>query len=149
MNVPAILKWAVWCQASYYSPAMSSAYFLPTSRQLLVLAVAVALAFATSDTSANPITYHIEPIALASSNIPNEQLTITGTITTDGTFGALLPSDVISWNWSASGPGMTESYDHSSADPGSSLQFDGFGLIATAHTLEVPFVSNPFPQKCA
>jgi hypothetical protein len=67
-------------------------------------------------------------------------LTLTGTITTDGDLGALTRADILSWDltvWSAS---LSSGYEFTPLD--STLRSDngrpGYGAIATATTLTLP-----------
>lgn len=104
------------------------------------VAVLLVVAFASVANAAN-ITYQIAGPILAGSVFT---VSLTGSITTDGTIGALSASDILSWSYTATGGAGP--YVESSSDPGSSI-FDN-GLIATADSLSLPFVPAPpsYPQ---
>ena len=72
---------------------------------------------------------------------------MTGTITTDGSIGEILASDIVSWTWTIAGPGFS-AYTLSSSDPGAFI-FDAGGnaggLFATSEdlTLSTPSPGGP------
>jgi PEP-CTERM motif len=86
--------------------------------------------------NATPITYTIEPTVLSGG------YTLTGTITTDGTIGAIAASDISSWAWTVTGP---NTFSQSGLEPATNSVIEG--LMATTSELYIPFADPPpFPQ---
>jgi PEP-CTERM motif len=79
---------------------------------------------------AGTITYSIQ-------NYPADQndASLSGTITTDGTIGALASSDILSWSWTVTPAGGT-SYTLSSSEAGAYATIDGL-VVATQNEITV------------
>jgi hypothetical protein len=105
--------------------------------KLLGLIVGMAL-LSASQASASTITYNVDIVDAGSGD------TVLGTITTDGTFGALLASNFVTWNLTIS----NNTYGSASlVGPGpgdnSTLSVDvGAPFLATATTLSYNFADN-------
>ncbi len=63
--------------------------------------LAFALAFSASRAFAAPITYELMPSLASGLTGESPAYSITGSITTNGTIGAIAPSDILSWSWTA------------------------------------------------
>jgi hypothetical protein len=74
--------------------------------------------------------YNIVPVSAVTVS-----LTATGSITTDGNFGALLTSDILDWNITFTGVGSPVTLNPTNSSIPSGL----FGLTATATTLSINF----------
>src|SRR5438128_2725742 len=109
----------------------------------VILAVAictvvfVTLLLVPAAASAATITYTIQ-------NYANQQngWTLSGTITTDGTIGALLDSNIQSWNWTISKQGVGEFTYRSGVRDASSLTLHGASASETQLTMAPPSGSN-------
>jgi hypothetical protein len=106
-------------------------------RRLLALKTALlaALAVLVLATGARALTYRIVPVNLVATGI-----TFTGTITTDGTLGALTEADLVDWNVAVSGPIAF------TITPANSRLFDTVfrGVSATADEIRVAFPDGVF-----
>lgn len=100
------------------------------NRTLLIALLNLFLTFRTNATTmGGSITYDLQNFAALQNGY-----TLRGTITTDGTIGALTASNVVAWSFSVTGP---QAYTLTSQDP-NTLVSTLSGVIATATSLIIP-----------
>ncbi|MGP0069831.1 MAG: PEP-CTERM sorting domain-containing protein [Isosphaeraceae bacterium] len=106
-------------------------------RFTVAVATCVGLLTAPCIGTAAPITYAIQ-------NYPADQngATLSGTITTDGTIGELMDSNVLSWSWTITPTGGTP-FTLSSVDVGSGFGITGTGVSASTSEITI---ASPISQ---
>ena len=102
-----------------------------TMRRIMVGLMALVLASVTGGVSAAAIVYDVD--------IVSNGVTITGTITTDGNIGALVPGDFTGFSLQVTTP--TSSFGPISPGDASCDGLDGCGITATASALT--FIGSP------
>jgi len=99
----------------------------PMRRYIIAAAAFAALLVAPHITEAGSIIYSIQ-------NYPADQsgATLSGTITTDGIIGKLATSDILSWSWTITSPGVT-AFTLSSSDTSAQAFVDGLVVASQSN----------------
>jgi hypothetical protein len=105
------------------------------TRTLLLAFLSLVLTFVPARDGRADLTYNIQSYGSLQMGY-----SLTGTITTDGTIGALASTDIIAWTYTISTSGILTPDTESSTAPGSFADITGSGaLLASATELTMPF----------